>query len=140
MAIQLRRFPWRLGVLSLVALLALHAASATATAAPKRITGKLSKAGYSVIAVAASGEGEAVQATPRFKLRPPAKRVSLHLQTPDGVYAGPIVVGVKSGRKEKGKKRLDLRKKKASPTAPGAARGQACRPAPAWPSSASLST
>lgn len=73
--------------------LALLVASAPGTAAPKRITGKLSKPGYTVIALTATGEGKTVRATPRFKLRPPARRVSLHLWGPDGFYAGPVVVG-----------------------------------------------
>ena len=93
-----------------VATLALLVASASATAAPKRITGKLSKRSYTVIAVAADGEGKTVRANPRFKLRPPARRVSLQLWGRDGFYAGPVVVekrkhgrvailGVKAGAK-----------------------------------------
>jgi len=72
--------------------LALLAASAPATAAQKRITGKLSKGGYTVIAIAATGEAKSVRATPRFKLRPPAKVVTLHLRGRDGTYAGPVVI------------------------------------------------
>jgi hypothetical protein len=67
-------------------------AGAPAAAAPKRITGKLSRPGYTVIAIAASGKGNAARATPGFSLRPPAGRVTLHLEAPDGVYAGPVVV------------------------------------------------
>ena len=100
----------RIGAPCAIAALALLAASAPATAAPKRITGKLSKPGYTVIALAASGEGEVVRATPKFRLRPPARTVTLHLRARDGTYAGPIVaakrkkgrraiVGVKAGAK-----------------------------------------
>jgi len=75
-----------------VALFALLAASAPAIAAPARITGELSKSGYSVIAVAANGQGKAARATPTFRLRPPSEKVTLHLRDPDGVYVGPIVM------------------------------------------------
>ena len=50
------------------AALALLVAATPATAAPKRITGKLSKAGYTVIAIAATGEAKSVRAKPRFRL------------------------------------------------------------------------
>lgn len=65
-----------------------------AAAAPKPISGKLSKPGYTVIAVAADGKVKAVRASGgRFRLTPPAARNSLHLRAPNGVYAGPVVVG-----------------------------------------------
>jgi hypothetical protein len=93
----------RVGAPCAVAALALLVASAPATAAPKRITGKLSKSGYSVIAVAAEGKGKvsaAKRTSRKFSLRPPAKLVTLHLRGRDGGYAGPIVVGAsKSGRR-----------------------------------------
>jgi hypothetical protein len=63
-------------------------------AAPKRITGKLSKPGYTVIALASSGKATVARARRgRFRLRPPAKRVTLHLRGPSARYGGPIVVG-----------------------------------------------
>ncbi len=71
-----------------------------ATAAAKRasIEGSLSERGYTVLALAADGEVSSVQAgRGSFKLRPPANRVTLHLRGPDGVYAGPVVVGQKQG-------------------------------------------
>jgi hypothetical protein len=75
-------------------LLALLAASGSASAAPKPISGKLTKPGYTVIALAANGKASVVRASRgRFRLRPPAGRVTLHLRAPNGVYAGPIVVG-----------------------------------------------
>jgi len=58
-----------------------------------RITGKLDKDGYTVIAVAANGTATTAYAKRgRFTLRPPAKRVTLHLRAPDGRYAGPVVL------------------------------------------------
>jgi hypothetical protein len=84
-----------------VSLLALLTASAPAAAAPKPISGKLSKPGYTVIALAESGKAKAVRATRgRFRLRPPARSVTLQLRGPDGIYAGPVVVGrEKRGRR-----------------------------------------
>ena len=73
---------------------ALMAMSGSAAAAPKPISGKLSKPGYTVIAVAADGKVKAQRASlGRFRLTPPAERASLHLRAPNGVYAGPVVVG-----------------------------------------------
>jgi hypothetical protein len=50
--------------LSFVASLALLVASGPVAAAPKGITGKLSKRGYTVIALAANGKANAVRAGP----------------------------------------------------------------------------
>jgi hypothetical protein len=76
------------------ALLALLAVGAPAAAAPKPIAGKLSKPGYTVIALGANGQAKVVRASRgRFRLRSPATRVTLHLRSPNGTYAGPIVVG-----------------------------------------------
>jgi len=67
-----------------------------AHAANRPVTGKLSKPGYTVVALAANGKARAVKATGRtFRLVPPAGTVSLHLRDPKGVYAGPIVVDAK---------------------------------------------
>ncbi|MGH3116918.1 MAG: hypothetical protein ACRDQ2_07350 [Gaiellales bacterium] len=77
-----------------VALLGLLATSGSAAAAPKRISGKLSEPGYTVIALAANGKAKSVRVRRgRFLLRPSATRVTLHLRAPNGTYAGPIVVG-----------------------------------------------
>lgn len=66
------------------------------TASAKRfppITGKLSKRGYTVLALSSAGDTTSVRVKGRsFKLRPPAKGVTLHLRAPDGAYAGPVVV------------------------------------------------
>lgn len=76
-------------------MLVVLAASAPAEAAKKPITGKLSERGYTVIALGASGKAKAVRANPKFKLRPLARRVTLHLRARDGTYAGPVVIGKK---------------------------------------------
>jgi hypothetical protein len=90
----------RVALSCLAASAALFAASAPASAAPKRFTGKLSKPGYTVIALAANGKARSVRVRRHtFRLRPPAKRVTLHLRAPDGTYSGPIVVG----RRRKGR-------------------------------------
>jgi hypothetical protein len=93
---------WALSLLALPALLLAAPASAPAKAKrPKPISGRLSKSGYTVIALAADGEARVVGTKKgRFKLRPPARRVTLQLRGPDGTYAGPIVVGaMKHGRR-----------------------------------------
>lgn len=67
---------------------------APAAAALVPISGKLSRPRYTVIAVAADGRATSVTAnTGSFRLRPPARTVSLQLRAPSGTYAGPIVVG-----------------------------------------------
>jgi hypothetical protein len=67
-------------------------AGGPAAAAPKPISGKLDRPGYTVLALAADGSATAVEAKRgKFKLRPPANRVSLHLRAPSGTYAGPVV-------------------------------------------------
>ncbi len=88
------KFIARLGIvctaLSLVLLVA------DAPAAPKPISGKLSKSGYTVIALTTNGHAKAARVSGRrFRLRPPAKSVALHLRAPNGVYAGPVVLGSK---------------------------------------------
>ena len=91
----------RVGAPCAVAALALLIASAPAAGAPKPITGKLTKPGLTVIALAASGEASLDRPNRRkFRLRPPAQKVTLHLRAPDGTYAGPIVAGKrKKGRR-----------------------------------------
>ena len=66
----------------------------------KRISGNLTQRGYTVIALAQNGKAKTDRAPKgAFKLRPPAKKVTLHLRAPDGTYAGPIVVGTRKGGK-----------------------------------------
>jgi hypothetical protein len=66
-------------------------AGAGAAAAP--ITGKFSKGGYTVIALAPGGTAKTAAAKPAFRVTPPAKVVTLHLRDMKGGYAGPVVVG-----------------------------------------------
>ena len=74
-------------------------AHGTATAAPKPIRGNLSKPGYTLIALADSGKARVVRVRrSRFAVSPPTRWVTLQLRRPDGVYAGPVVVG----REERG--------------------------------------
>src|SRR5687767_13994382 len=82
----------KLGGAFLAVLLAVDAAEA----APKRITGKLSKPGYTVIALDQNGRVAVALAGPRFKLTPTANRVTLHLRARNGSYgarSSPAVSG-----------------------------------------------
>jgi len=94
-----------MGASGLAAALALLAASAPAAAAAKRITGKLSAPGYTVLALDADGEAasQPTKANGKFKLKPSAKKVTLHLRAADGTYAGPVVIDKKG---KKGKKAI----------------------------------
>ena len=97
------------GAACLGASLGLLAMGSPAAATPRRITGRLSESGYTVIALASDGAASSVTVRRhRFRLRPPAGRVTLHLRAENGKYAGPIVtarnrrkkraiVGVKAG-------------------------------------------
>lgn len=81
------------------AFLLLLAAGTPASAAPKRITGKLTKPGYTLIALAETGEARVVRVRRgRFAVRPPARAVTLQLRNRKGIYAGPVV----AGRRERG--------------------------------------
>ncbi len=67
--------------------------------AHKRITGRLDKPGYTVIALAANGKARVVRArTGAFRVLAPAAQVTLQLRAPSGKYAGPVVVGHQGGR------------------------------------------
>ena len=80
-------------------LLALLVASSPASAAREPISGKLTKAKYTVIALAPGGKARLVRTrTGRFRVRPPARSVTLQLRGPNGGYAGPVVVG-RAGRR-----------------------------------------
>jgi hypothetical protein len=85
-----------------VATLSLALAAGPAAGA-KKITGKLSKPGLTVLALDKDGEAASKVAKPngKFKLKPPAKRVSLHLRAADGTYAGPVVIDKKGKRGKK---------------------------------------
>src|SRR5690242_4536305 len=84
----------RLSVLALVACLCMPAA---ASAKQKPITGKLSRAGYTVIALGASGKAVTSKAR-AFKIVPRDSRVTLQLRDAKGRYAGPVVVGGKASK------------------------------------------
>ena len=85
------------------AVVALTAIAPGSAAARWSITGTLAKPGYTVLAVTANGKATAVRLNGRrFRVRPPAARVTLHLRARGGVYAGPIVVG----QERKGKRAL----------------------------------
>lgn len=72
-----------------------------ARAQPAKITGKLSKPGYTVIAMAAGGKAKTDRARRgKFKLRPTTKKVTLQLRAPDATYAGPVVVAKAKHGKE----------------------------------------
>jgi hypothetical protein len=91
---------WRsqVGACAGLACLALAGTAPVALAAKPAlapITGELSAPGYTVLAMAEGGATTSVRATGRrFRLTPPAGRVTLHLRAPGGVYAGPIVIRV----------------------------------------------
>ncbi|MEK6276855.1 MAG: hypothetical protein AABM29_02425 [Actinomycetota bacterium] len=56
-----------------------------------------------MIALAPSGDAKTVRAKRgKFRLKPPAKRVTLQLRAKNGTYAGPIVIGIK----KKGKRAI----------------------------------
>ena len=91
------------GASCLGASLLLLAASAPATAAEQRISGKLNKPNYTVIAVGPGNEKAVRAGRGNFALRlPPGEGVSLHLRGPKGSYAGPIVIE----RRKEGKRAI----------------------------------
>lgn len=102
--------PWgsRVCALGAAFLVLILGVPANATAKLKPITGKLSKPGYTVIALTPSGKARAVPAKRgRFRLRPPGpskptEGFTLQLRGPDGTYAGPIVIA----REKKGKRAI----------------------------------
>lgn len=81
------------GRLAAGVVLATLLATAPAEAARKPITGRLSKPGYTVLAVADSGAIRSVRATPAFRIVPPGATATLQLRDATGKYAGMVVVG-----------------------------------------------
>jgi hypothetical protein len=82
----------------LAALLSTFVFAGPAAARTKPITGKLSKRGYTVIALATNGSARSTVARPAFTLVPPSSKVTLQLRDANGHYAGPVVVG-RSGKR-----------------------------------------
>jgi hypothetical protein len=82
------------------AALALLLIGISSALAAKPITGKLSRPGPAVIALDKNGEAASAQsaANGKFKLRPSARKASLHLRAADGTYAGPVVIAKKGKR------------------------------------------
>jgi hypothetical protein len=73
--------------------LSLVGPSLAAAATLKPITERLDKPGYTVIALAATGQaGSVIARSGGFSVVPPAATVTLQLRAPDGVYAGPVVL------------------------------------------------
>jgi hypothetical protein len=80
------------GAAAVLVLVAPAPAAAMARRAP--ISGTLSRPGYTVLALAANGKATSVRASHRsFSLRPPAASVTLQLRAPNGIYAGPVLIG-----------------------------------------------
>jgi hypothetical protein len=81
-------------------LLMLVIAASPAAAKRGAITGKLTRSGLTVIALADNGKASAVRARgKRFRVVPPAARVTVHLRGRNGVYAGPVVVARRGAAK-----------------------------------------
>jgi hypothetical protein len=80
----------------LAAVCCLLVTAAPVAAKPKPITGTLAKKGYTVVAIGYDGKAVSTRAR-HFRLRVTGK-VTLHLRSPRGKYAGPIVVGQRKGR------------------------------------------
>lgn len=73
-------------------------AGATTSARPAPITGKLSKPGYTLVALGYDGRATSVRVKGTFKLVPPSTRFTLQLRDKRGKYAGGVVVGGSGSR------------------------------------------
>jgi hypothetical protein len=72
---------------------------APASAAGRQpISGKLSRAGLVVVALAPDGSVSRAQARPGFRLVPPAGTVTLQLRDNTGTYLGPVVIAGRGAR------------------------------------------
>ena len=107
-----------------IAIPAALAVASPAQAAPAPITLKLSKPGYTVVALAPNGRAASARARGVVKLKAPARSVTLHLIDARGTYAGPVVVGRRGAKVILGVKSgaklgvVVLRKGYASPARP----------------------
>jgi hypothetical protein len=89
----------RARLLSVATAVAFVLAMAPPGAARPAVRGKLTKAGYTVIALAANGKATSARSRRgAFTLRVPADTVTLHLRGADGIYAGPVVVRGRGSR------------------------------------------
>ncbi len=98
---------------------AISTSSAAEVSQEKPITGTLSEPNYTVIALAADGLGktDVSAADGSFSISPLAKKVTLHLRTPEGTYGGPIVLEegwnvVKRAKKKLRQARKNLKRAK----------------------------
>lgn len=62
------------------------------------ITGKLDRGGLSVVALGPHGRLTVARARPGFRLKPPARVVTLQLRDRRGAYRGPVVMAGRRGR------------------------------------------
>jgi hypothetical protein len=81
-----------------IAIPAALAAAGPGQAAQSPITLKLSKPGYTVVALAPNGRAASARARGVVRLKAPARSVTLHLIGAGGTYAGPVVVGKRSAK------------------------------------------
>jgi hypothetical protein len=86
------RSQWGLVAFVVIAL-GLGVGAAPAFARLAAISGRLSKPGYSVIALAYNGRLTVSRPGQSFSLTPPGSPVALQLRGPNGKYAGPVVIG-----------------------------------------------
>src|SRR5689334_17468385 len=75
---------------------------AVALGARKPITGRLDRAGITVVALAPRGAVTQARARPGFRLVPPAATVTLQLRAGSDAYLGPVVVQGRGGSVELG--------------------------------------
>jgi hypothetical protein len=68
--------------------------SAAAAAKPLIVSGRLDRAGYTVVALGYNGK-VAISRARAFRLKVPAEGLTLQLVTRKGVYGGPVVIGSK---------------------------------------------
>jgi hypothetical protein len=68
-------------------------ALAGAAQAARPVTAKVSKRGYTLVALAPTGKATSARARGKVRLAAPSATFTLHLVGPTGTYAGPVVVG-----------------------------------------------
>jgi hypothetical protein len=78
--------------------LALLSFAPVADARRPAIEGRVAGSGYQVVALSPDGRSRAVRARRDFEVVPPARTVTLHLRSRDGVYLGPVVIAGRGKR------------------------------------------